>query len=68
MSTFHKTSTTFKSGSMTLPQEYYLSDEIFNLEQERLFNKFWVCAGHQSRIPNPGDYFLLDWRATSRAR
>lgn len=60
MSTFHKTSTTFKSGSMTLPQEYYLSDEIFNLEQERLFNKFWVCAGHQSRIPNPGDYFLLE--------
>jgi Rieske 2Fe-2S family protein len=22
--------------------------------------KYWVCAGHQSRIPNAGDYFLLN--------
>jgi Rieske 2Fe-2S family protein len=60
MVTFHKTSYTFKTGSMTLPQKYYTSDEVFGQEQERIFNKYWICAGHQSRIPNAGDYFLLN--------
>ncbi len=57
---FHKTSETFVSGSMTLPQEYYTSEEIFSKEQERILKKDWTCAGHISRIPNPGDYFLLN--------
>jgi Rieske 2Fe-2S family protein len=60
MVTYHKTADTFKTGSMTLPQKYYTSDEVFEREQERIFSKYWVCAGHQSRIPNPGDYFLLN--------
>lgn len=60
MVTFHKTSDTFKNGSMTLPQKYYTSDGIFEREKERIFNKYWTCTGHQSRIPNPGDYFLLE--------
>ena len=60
MVTFHKTSDTFKTGSMTLLQKYYTSDEVFEREQERIFNRYWICAGHQSRIPNAGDYFLLN--------
>jgi Rieske 2Fe-2S family protein len=60
MVTYHKTSNTFIAGSMTLPQKYYTSDEVFKWEQKRIFNKYWTCAGHQSRIPNPGDYFLLN--------
>jgi len=60
MVTFHETSNTYKTGSMTLQQKYYTSDEVFEQEKERIFNKYWVCAGHQSRIPNPGDYFLLN--------
>jgi len=60
MVTFRKTSDTFKTGSMTLPQKYYTSDKMFEREQERIFNKYWICAGHQSRIPNAGDYFLLN--------
>ena len=60
MATFHKTSNTFKTGSMTLAQQYYTSDEVFKQESARIFNKHWVCVGHQSRIPNPGDYFLFN--------
>lgn len=60
MATFQKTNETYVSGSLTLPQKYYVSDEIFAQEREQIFKKYWTCAGHQSRIPDPGDYFLLD--------
>jgi Rieske 2Fe-2S family protein len=60
MVTYHKTSDTFIAGSMTLPQEYYASEEVFEREKERIFSGYWACAGHQSRIPNPGNYFLLN--------
>ena len=60
MSGFMKTDEHYVAGSLTLPQEYYTSDEMFAREKERIFRKYWVCAGHQSRIPAAGDYFLLN--------
>ncbi len=60
MSTFFRTDEHFVAGSMTLPQKYYVSDEVFRREQQRIFRKHWLCAGHQSRISNPGDFFLLN--------
>jgi Rieske 2Fe-2S family protein len=60
MTTFRKTNETYQSGSLTLPQKYYVADEMLLLEKERIFKEHWVCAGHQSRIPNPGEYFLLN--------
>lgn len=60
MSAFKKTDEHFTAGSLTLPQEYYVSDAVFVREQERIFRKYWLCAGHQSRIPEAGDYFLFN--------
>ena len=60
MSIFHKTAETFIAGDMTLPQRYYTSDQIFALEKQRIFDRYWFCVGHHSRIPNPGDYFLQE--------
>ena len=60
MSTFLKTDEHYSPGSLTLPQNTYMSDEMFAREQERIFRKYWMCAGHQSRIANPGEYFLLN--------
>ena len=34
----------------------YTSDEIFELEMERIFHSSWVYLGHHSEIPNTGDY------------
>lgn len=44
----------------TLPARYYTDPDVFREELERFYCKDWVCAGHVSRIPQPGDYFLRD--------
>jgi Rieske 2Fe-2S family protein len=55
---FRKTAETFTAGAQTLPQRYFVSPEVFALEQERIFSRQWVCVGHQSELLNSGDYFL----------
>jgi glycine betaine catabolism A len=60
MVTFYRPEQTFLTGSKTLAREYYASPEIYATEIERIFTRRWFCAGHASRIPNTGDYFLLD--------
>jgi p-cumate 2,3-dioxygenase alpha subunit len=32
------------------------SQELFEIEQERVFNKSWLYLGHESEVDNPGDY------------
>lgn len=41
-------------------RDLYISQEIFELEQEYLFANTWNYAGHDSQIPNPGDYLTVD--------
>lgn len=60
MATFRKTDEHYVPGSLTLPQKFYVSDEILAQEKQRVFKKYWFCAGHESRIPDAGDYFLLN--------
>lgn len=60
MATFKRTDEHYISGSMTLPQEYYISGAIFDLEVERILKQHWYCAGHESRIRSAGEYFLLN--------
>jgi phenylpropionate dioxygenase-like ring-hydroxylating dioxygenase large terminal subunit len=38
--------------------EVYTSPEIFDLEIRRLFHGGWAYVGHESEIPEPGDYVL----------
>ncbi len=59
-STFFKTEEHFTAGSLTLPQHYYTAQETFEREVGRIFKRYWLCAGHQGRIPNAGDYFVLN--------
>jgi phenylpropionate dioxygenase-like ring-hydroxylating dioxygenase large terminal subunit len=45
----------------TIPAEYY-TDERHYLNDERfLAEHFWFMVDHHSRIPKPGDYFLVEW-------
>ena len=43
-----------------LPPEYYLSDEIFEREREKVFSRQWMYAGHTSEIAAPGDFITCE--------
>ncbi len=38
-------------------RDVYINEEIFALEMENLFATTWVYVGHESQVPNSGDYF-----------
>ena len=40
-------------------QEFYTSDAVFQADMDRVVGQKWILAGHSSRIPNKGDYFLF---------
>ncbi len=42
-----------------LQREFYCEPEIFILEQEKVLRDLWHMAGHVSRIPDSGDYFIF---------
>jgi len=44
----------------SLDQEFYKNKEIFDLEIEKIYMNSWLLAGHESQIPNTGDYFLFN--------
>jgi phenylpropionate dioxygenase-like ring-hydroxylating dioxygenase large terminal subunit len=39
------------------------SPEYFQKEVEHIFKKVWFCVGREEEIPNPGDYFIWDFKA-----
>ena len=43
-----------------LPNWCYTSEEFFRLEVENIFMKAWNYVGHESQLPNAGDYFTRD--------
>jgi phenylpropionate dioxygenase-like ring-hydroxylating dioxygenase large terminal subunit len=43
----------------SLNQEFYTSDAVFDADMEHVISHKWLLAGHVSRIPDKGDYFLF---------
>ena len=43
----------------SLDQDFYVSDAVFKEDMARVISRKWIVAGHVSRIPNKGDYFLF---------
>lgn len=44
----------------TLPPQAYRSQEIFDLEVERVFRRGWMNVGHISQLPDSGDFRTID--------
>jgi len=44
----------------TLPQRYFVSPEVFAEEEGAIFERQWVCVGHQSQLAQSGDYLTAE--------
>lgn len=40
-----------------ISRELFVSDEVHKAELEHLFSRAWLFIGHESQIPNSGDFF-----------
>lgn len=45
-----------QNGSFLVSRRAWFDPEVHRLELERLFSKAWLFVGHESEIPEPGDY------------
>ncbi|TAE58274.1 MAG: aromatic ring-hydroxylating dioxygenase subunit alpha [Bacteroidetes bacterium] len=45
-----------QQSGWSLEQPFYTHPEIFDLEWEHIWKKYWLFAGSSAEIPNPGDY------------
>jgi len=45
--------------SSILPPQMYVTDEFWEFEKQAIFSKQWLCIGHVSEIPNPGDHLPI---------
>ena len=50
---------TTHSPVRALDPHYYTDTGVFEQEKKRIFQCSWQLIGHQSQLPNPGDYFTF---------
>ena len=41
-------------------RDVYISPELFDLEMERLWRSAWTYVGHDSQVPNSGDFCTVN--------
>jgi len=41
-----------------MPQRYYVGEDVFALEQDRIFARSWLCVGRSAELAEPGAYKL----------
>src|SRR5437016_10654257 len=51
-----------RQATSQLPVSWYCDLKVLELERELLFDRGPGYVGHELMVPNPGDYYALDWR------
>ena len=41
-----------------IDREVYVSEDIYIQEREQIFARAWLFVGHESQVPNPGDFVV----------
>src|SRR4051794_24911011 len=42
----------------TISREVFVSEELYQQEQEQIFARCWLYVGHESQVPKPDDFFV----------
>jgi phenylpropionate dioxygenase-like ring-hydroxylating dioxygenase large terminal subunit len=48
-----------QTPARSLTRTFYADADIFERDLDRIVMRHWLCAGHQARIPDPGDFFVV---------
>ena len=56
LSAFHPAMVDTANGEIS--REIFTNAELYQEELEKLFTRAWLFIGHESQIPNDGDFFL----------
>jgi phenylpropionate dioxygenase-like ring-hydroxylating dioxygenase large terminal subunit len=46
------------TGKGVISREIFVSEEVYQKEQEQVFTRAWLFVGHESQVAKPGDYFV----------
>lgn len=50
----------YRNG-LALPRGFYTSQAVYDHDIAAYWNRSWIWVGHESQVPEPGDYFLFDY-------
>jgi phenylpropionate dioxygenase-like ring-hydroxylating dioxygenase large terminal subunit len=42
----------------TISREVYVNEDIYQQELEQIYQRCWLFIGHESQVPNPGDFLV----------
>ena len=48
----------FDTEKSSVSREIYVNEAIYQQELEQIYARCWLFIGHESQVPNPGDFMI----------